>query len=79
MCIRDRNESVVYATSIQTKYGCLGTVADLSMQRSTTLLVEKARSQLKMVANYFEIRNGHTTSIAPHPVRSVKLSAVGSG
>ena len=24
-------------------------------------------------------RNGHTTSIAPHPVRSVKLSGVGPG
>ena len=27
---------------------------------------------------YF-LRNGHTTSIAPHPVRSVKLSGVGPG
>ena len=34
---------------------------------------------LYMGAKVFKIRNGHTTSIAPHPARSVKLSGVGPG
>ena len=34
---------------------------------------------LQKHAKVFEIRNGHTTSIAPHPVCSVKLSGVGPG
>jgi len=37
------------------------------------------RLGLEKHAKAFEIRNGHTTSIAPHPVRSVKLSGVGPG
>ena len=34
---------------------------------------------LYMDAKVLKFRNGHTTSIAPPPVRSVKLSGVGSG